>query len=85
MLKDTLERTRDLTFNLNGYLENAYVHPVFKDEDDEEDEKYDEKLDKAVLVATKRQSRGNTPAPSKFSSTSSPSPSPSLPNAAAEN
>ncbi|XP_051128520.1 calcium permeable stress-gated cation channel 1-like [Andrographis paniculata] len=83
MMKDTLERAREPGLNLKGYLEYTYVHPVFKNDDDEDDndESFDGKVDGAVLVPTKRQSRRNTPIPSKFSETSSPS----LPEVVTEN
>ncbi|KAJ6431850.1 hypothetical protein OIU84_019178 [Salix udensis] len=40
MMKDTLERARDPNFNMKTYLQSAYVHPVFKgdNEDDDEDD-----------------------------------------------
>ncbi|CAM8891043.1 unnamed protein product [Rhodiola kirilowii] len=34
MMKDTLERTREPNLNLKGYLQNAYIHPLFKGGDD---------------------------------------------------
>ena len=72
-MKDTLERARDPNFNLKGYLQNAYVHPVFKGDDEDEDEIVEDKLDmETELVPTKRQSRRNTPAPSRRSNESSP-------------
>lgn len=37
-MRDTLEQTREPNLNLKGYLQNAYVHPVFKDNDGDEDE-----------------------------------------------
>ncbi|XP_041994065.1 calcium permeable stress-gated cation channel 1-like [Salvia splendens] len=74
MMKDTLERAREPNLNLKGYLQHAYIHPVFKDEEDDEDEGFNTKLDDSVIVPTKRQqSRKNTPAPSKLSGGSSPS------------
>ncbi|CAL5409465.1 unnamed protein product [Camellia sinensis] len=75
MMKDTLERAREPNLNLKGYLLNAYIHPIFKaSDDDDEDEEINEKWDQeSVLVPTKRQSRKNTPLPSKISSNSSPS------------
>ncbi|KAK3021950.1 hypothetical protein RJ639_046149 [Escallonia herrerae] len=77
MMKDTLERAREPNLNLKGYLQNAYIHPVFKggdDDDDDEGEEPNEKWEKeTVLVPTKRQSRRNTPVPSKISGGSSPS------------
>lgn len=74
MMKDTLERARDPNFNLKGYLQNAYIHPVFKSEDD--DDIIQNKLEmETELVPTRRQSRRNTPVPSKMShASSSPSP-----------
>lgn len=83
MMKDTLERAREPNLNVKGYLQNAYIHPVFKEADDEDDEDDDfiTKLEnEAVLVPTKRQSRRNTPVPSKMSNGSSPS----LPDAVPE-
>ncbi|KAL9236594.1 hypothetical protein vseg_011243 [Gypsophila vaccaria] len=72
MMKDTLEKARDPNFNLKGYLHTAYMHPVFKN-DDEDDETFENKLEmESVLVPTKRSSRRNTPAPSKMSSGSPP-------------
>lgn len=81
-MKDTLERAREPNLNLKGYLQNAYVHPVFKDdEDDEDNDHHNGKLDENVVVPTKRQSRRNTPAASKISGASSPS----LPDVVPEN
>lgn len=73
MMKDTLERAKEPNLNLKGYLQNAYIHPVFKggDTDDEYDLTND--WEQEELVATKRQSRRNTPLPSKYSGGSSPS------------
>lgn len=75
MMKDTLERAREPHLNLKGYLQNAYVHPVFKacNEDEEEEVVNDKWESESVIVPTKRQSRKNTPAASKVSGTSSPS------------
>ncbi|KAI3680499.1 hypothetical protein L6452_35270 [Arctium lappa] len=74
MNKDTLDRVREpnLNMNLKGYLENAYIHPVFKDDDfDDEDALH---LDHgAPVVPTKRQSRQNTPTRSRTSNGSAPS------------
>ncbi|TMW93235.1 hypothetical protein EJD97_011998 [Solanum chilense] len=73
-MRDTLEQAREPNLNLKGYLQNAYVHPVFKDDDEDEDEEFMMKLETdSVLVPTKRQSRMNTPVPSKVSAGSSPS------------
>ncbi|XP_010539247.1 PREDICTED: calcium permeable stress-gated cation channel 1 [Tarenaya hassleriana] len=75
MMKDTLERAREPNLNLKGYLQNAYIHPVFKgDEDDDDiDDMFGKLEDEAVTVPTKRQSRRNTPAPSRISGEDSPS------------
>ncbi|KAI3466545.1 hypothetical protein Pfo_023208 [Paulownia fortunei] len=82
MMKDTLERTREPNLNLKSYLQYAYIHPVFKnDEDDDQDDDNNGKLGESVLVPTKRQSRRSTPVPSKFSGASSPS----LPDVVPEN
>ncbi|KAH6777279.1 ERD to dehydration family protein [Perilla frutescens var. hirtella] len=73
MMKDTLERAREPNLNLKGYLQNTYIHPVFKEDEDDEDEGMDGKLNDQVIVPTKRQqSRRNTPVPSRFSGASSP-------------
>lgn len=75
--KDTLERAREPNLNLKGYLQNAYIHPVFKggEDEDEVDGTSGEKWEtESALVPTKRHSRKNTPLPSKFSGSS-----PSLP------
>ncbi|KAL1537288.1 Calcium permeable stress-gated cation channel 1 [Salvia divinorum] len=73
MMKDTLERTREPNLNVKGYLQQAYIHPIFKDEEDDEDEGFNMKLHDSATVPTKRQqSRKTTPVPSKFSGGSSP-------------
>lgn len=64
--KDTLERTKEPNFNLKEFLQNAYIHPVFKGEVDSEIDAASEDGDlEPSLVQTKRQSRFNTPLPSK--------------------
>ncbi|KAF5728567.1 hypothetical protein HS088_TW21G00715 [Tripterygium wilfordii] len=76
MIKDTLERAREPNLNLKGYLQDAYLHPIFKGEDDDDDDKIGTakwEEDEAPIVPTKRQSRRNTPVPSKVSGGSSPS------------
>lgn len=74
MMKDTLERAREPHLNLKGYLQNAYVPPIFKESEDDDDELVSEKWEtESTLVPTKRQSRRNTPLPSKVSGGSSPS------------
>ncbi|XP_020573861.1 calcium permeable stress-gated cation channel 1-like [Phalaenopsis equestris] len=73
-MKDTLERTREPNLDLKGYLLNAYVHPVFKEVEDYEDVSvFDEEDYEHMMVPTKRTSRKTTPAPSKYSATSSSS------------
>lgn len=64
MNKDTLDRVREpnMGVNLKGYLENAYIHPVFKDEGS--DDHYD---DGTAIIPTKRQPRRNTPRTSRAS------------------
>ncbi|XP_021822928.1 CSC1-like protein At3g21620 isoform X1 [Prunus avium] len=74
MMKDTLERAKEPNLNLKGFLQNAYIHPVFKGEDDSENEAAAEECEKEpAVVPTKRQSRRNTPLPSKYSGSSSSS------------
>lgn len=75
-MKDTLERAIEPNLNLKGYLQNAYVHPVFKDniDDDDEEEILGQKWEtESLTVPTKRQSLRNTPVPSRISGTSCPS------------
>jgi hypothetical protein len=64
MRKDILERAREPNFDLKSYLADAYLHPVFKS--DEVDKFYvaEDPGAEEVIVATKRQSRRNTPAQS---------------------
>ncbi|XP_062152235.1 CSC1-like protein At3g21620 [Alnus glutinosa] len=72
MMKDTLERAREPNLNLKGFLQNAYIHPVFKKGDDSESDAASEDSDEGPnLIPTKRQSRRNTPLPSKHSGSSS--------------
>lgn len=77
MMKDTLERATEPNLNVKGYLQHAYVHPVFKashdDDADEEDAMSLKWETESATVATKRQSRRSTPLPSRFSGASSPS------------
>ncbi|XP_031262306.1 calcium permeable stress-gated cation channel 1-like isoform X2 [Pistacia vera] len=56
MTKDTIERAMEPNLNLKDYLQNAYIHPVFKT-DDEDGSRENEN----VLIPTKRQSRRNIP------------------------
>ena len=67
MRKDTLERAREPTFDLKAYLANAYLHPVFKGREEEDNMSISEDVGmEEVIVPTKRQSRRNTPAQSKY-------------------
>lgn len=79
-MKDTLERATEPNLNLKGYLQNAYVHPIFKDSMDDDDDNNDEEeilgmeLETgSAIVRTKRHSRRNTPLPSINNDVSSPS------------
>lgn len=73
-MKDTLDQAREPNFDLKSYLFKAYIHPMFKAVDDEDKSSTDDEWEvDSALVPTKRQSRRNTPAPSKFSGSSSPS------------
>ncbi|KAG6787252.1 hypothetical protein POTOM_008891 [Populus tomentosa] len=75
MMKDTLERAREPSLNLKSFLQNAYIHPVFKGEDDSDSDEAPEEFEKEPdLVPTKRQSRRNTPLPSKHGSAASSQP-----------
>ncbi|MBA0715497.1 hypothetical protein Golax_014390, partial [Gossypium laxum] len=38
MMKDTLERAKEANLNLKGFLQNAYIHPVFKSADESDSE-----------------------------------------------
>ncbi|KAF0927884.1 hypothetical protein E2562_036803 [Oryza meyeriana var. granulata] len=67
MRKDTLERAREPTFDLKAYLANAYLHPVFKSEEEEDKMSIAEDVGmEEVIVPTKRQSRRTTPVQSKY-------------------
>lgn len=67
-MKDTLERAREPNINMKSFLQNAYIHPVFRGGDDSDsDEAAEEFEQEPALVPTKRQSRRNTPLPSKHS------------------
>ncbi|XP_042475228.1 CSC1-like protein At4g02900 isoform X1 [Macadamia integrifolia] len=67
MVKDTLERATDPNFNQRSYLEDAYIHPVFKGSEFEKPAAIDEE-ENNPLVATKRNSRKSTPGDSKHGS-----------------
>ncbi|MBA0686456.1 hypothetical protein Goari_014058, partial [Gossypium aridum] len=65
MMKDTLERAKEANLNLKGFLQNAYIHPVFKSADESDSESESEWERSPALVATKRTSKRFTPMPSK--------------------
>ncbi|CAN6481947.1 unnamed protein product [Victoria cruziana] len=67
MVKDTVERAVEPNLNLKRYLHDAYVHPVFKDDNLERPVAlYDEEIN--PLVPTLRTSQRPTPVLSKVSS-----------------
>ncbi|KAH0717060.1 hypothetical protein KY285_013091 [Solanum tuberosum] len=71
--KDTIEQAKESKLNLKYYLQNAYLHPVFRgDDEDDNEEDLNDKLESndVVLIPMKRQSRGNTAAPSRISGAS---------------
>lgn len=74
MMKDTLERAREPNLNLKNYLKNAYIHPVFKGEDDDDNSDADSQEwgKEPSLIPTKRVSRRTTPLTSKHSVSSPP-------------
>lgn len=55
MVKDTLEKATEPNFNLKAYLEEAYVHPVFKAAELERPMAVNDE-ENNPLVATKRNS-----------------------------
>lgn len=59
MVKDTLERATEPSLNLYSYLEEAYVHPVFKDSEVDRPKVVDEE-ENNPLVPTKRKSSKNS-------------------------
>jgi lysine-specific demethylase 3 len=71
MAKDTLERATEPNLNLKGYLTNAYLHPIFKTEENDDNE-MGEWRDDDSLVLTKRHSKLNTPGASENSYLASP-------------
>ncbi|KAH9729969.1 CSC1-like protein [Citrus sinensis] len=54
MVKDTLERATEPNLNLRTYLQDAYVHPVFKGIQEQNPPAVEEEEDSSPLVATKR-------------------------------
>lgn len=54
-MKDTLERATEPNLNLRTYLQDAYVHPVFKGIQEQNPPAVEEEEeDSSPLVATKR-------------------------------
>ncbi|KAH9299729.1 hypothetical protein KI387_031411, partial [Taxus chinensis] len=70
MAKDTLERATETNINIRGYLRNAYLHPIFKTE--EEENEMGEWRDDDSVVPTKRQSQVHSPVTSEHSYRASP-------------
>ncbi|KAE8701338.1 Calcium permeable stress-gated cation channel 1 [Hibiscus syriacus] len=71
MMKDTLERAREPNLNLKGFLQNAYMHPVFKSADDNDvDVAMEEWEEEPSLISTKRTSKRSTPLSSKHGGSS---------------
>lgn len=64
MIKDTLEKAREPNLNIKRFLQSAYIHPIFKDEEYEGDRSEelleDSDDENCVVVPTKRRSRRNT-------------------------
>lgn len=56
MVKDTLERATEPHLNLKAYLQDAYIHPVFKSGELERPTAIDEE-ENNPLVATRRSSQ----------------------------
>ncbi|KAK7336727.1 hypothetical protein VNO77_17273 [Canavalia gladiata] len=59
MVKDTLERAVEPNLNLRLYLQDAYIHPVFKGDDFDKPVTIDDEEDNP-LIQTKRASRRNS-------------------------
>lgn len=58
MRKDKLERVTEPNLNLKAYLQNAFIHPVFKEAQDSEEYQESKKLhqqQESTLVLRKRQ------------------------------
>lgn len=66
MIKDTLEKAREPDLNLKAFLEDAYIHPIFKGG---EFEKLILDEESHPIVATKRNSRMGSKRVSSESST----------------
>ncbi|KAJ4956988.1 hypothetical protein NE237_013771 [Protea cynaroides] len=68
MVKDTLERATEPNFNLRNYLEDAYVHPVFKGGDFERPAAIDEEENNPLVPTKRALSRRSTPGESRYDS-----------------
>lgn len=53
MVKDTLERAVEPNLNLRVYLQNAYQHPVFQDNDFEKPAVVDDEEDNPLIKTTR--------------------------------
>ncbi|CAK8543440.1 unnamed protein product [Lathyrus sativus] len=60
MVKDTLERAVEPNLNLRLYLEDAYVHPVFKSDEYEKPDIVDDE-EENPLIQTRRTARSSKP------------------------
>ncbi|KAJ4829129.1 hypothetical protein Tsubulata_011814 [Turnera subulata] len=60
MVRDTLERATEPNLDLKAYLQNAYVHPVFKDDEEERRPVVVDEEESNPLVKTKRNSRSSS-------------------------
>ncbi|KAM7254219.1 hypothetical protein ACFE04_031901 [Oxalis oulophora] len=57
MVKDTLEKATEPNLNLKAYLQDAYVHPVFKNDEANSSQEVDYDEENDTLVPTKRTSQ----------------------------
>ncbi|PSR86015.1 CSC1-like protein [Actinidia chinensis var. chinensis] len=67
MVRDTLERATEPNLNLKAYLQDAYIHPIFKGGDFERPAAVDEE-ENNPLVPTKRSSQRGSQRDSKYGS-----------------
>jgi lysine-specific demethylase 3 len=61
MAKDTLERATEPNFNLKQYLKDAYLHPVFKEEEGEGEHSNEWVEDPPLVPVIKHPPTGSTP------------------------
>ena len=64
MVRDTLERANDPALDLKTYLLDAYVHPVFKDENNKQDATRDEE-EGNLVVRTRRKAQKTAHGPTR--------------------